>query len=131
MQNFTHLGKGGSDYSSDSGSETEPMREEGPKIMRSASAYKSRLPRDIRHGYMAVYVGKERKRFVISTNYLSHRLFKALLKRSEEEYGFVYEGGVAIACEPVLFEHLLWMIGNDDPAAKTTELEDLADFYDV
>ncbi|CAM6090378.1 unnamed protein product [Calypogeia fissa] len=147
IQHFTHIGRGGGvGYSSetDSGSETDLLSSEGaesPTKMGTAghdhgqSKFRQggrwRVPRDIPHGYMAVYVGKERKRFVISTNYLSHRLFKSLLKRSEEEFGFVYQGGLAIACEPVLFEHLLWMIGNDDPAAKTTELDDLLDFYEL
>lgn len=139
VHSFTHVGghvKNGD--SSDSGSETEPLchEEEGPNMTGHARLSKSRtgggwrLPSDIRHGYMAVYVGKEKKRFVISTHFLSHRLFKSLLKRSEEEFGFVYQGGLAIACEPVLFEHLLWIIGNDDPSAQTTELNDLMESYD-
>lgn len=87
------------------------------------------LPGDIPQGCLAVYVGQERKRFVISTKYLSHELFKGLLKRSEEEFGFNHQGGLTIACDPVLFEHLLWLIGTDNPAARTTKLEELLDFY--
>lgn len=139
IQHFAHISRSGWGYSSasDSGSDTDLLGNEAgesPQTMETECKVQQggrwRLPRDIPHGYMAVYVGKERKRFVISTNYLSHRLFKSLLKRSEEEFGFVYQGGLAIACEPVLFEHLLWMIGNDDPAAQTTKLEDLLEFYD-
>lgn len=140
VHNFTHSGSvkdGGRDGvdSSDSESETERLcnGEEGLVVSRKSSQRGGwRLPRDIPHGYMAVYVGKDKKRFVISTNYLSHPLFKSLLKKSEEEFGFVYEGGLVIACEPVLFEHLLWIIGNDDPASQTTEteLDALMEFYD-
>ncbi|KAL3690751.1 hypothetical protein R1sor_004402 [Riccia sorocarpa] len=82
-------------------------------------------------GYIGVYVGKEKRRFIISTHYLNHRLFKELLKRSEEEYGFDYRGGLLIACETVLFEHLLWLIGSNDPAARTIELHDLMEFYEL
>ncbi|CAM6090032.1 unnamed protein product [Calypogeia fissa] len=87
------------------------------------------LPDDIPQGYLAVYVGNERKRFVISTKYLSHQLFKALLKKSEEEFGFDHQGGLTIACEPVLFEHLLWLLGTNSPAATTTHLQELLDFH--
>ncbi|KAL3690997.1 hypothetical protein R1sor_004648 [Riccia sorocarpa] len=75
-------------------------------------------PADVPQGSLPVYVGAERKRFVISTKYLSHPLFKALLKRSEEEFGFNHQGGLAIACDPHMFEHLLWMIGSDNPAVR-------------
>lgn len=85
------------------------------------------LPDDIPQGYLAVYVGNERKRFVISTKYLSHQIFQALLKRSEEEFGFDHQGGLTIACEPVLFEHLLWLLGTNSPAATTAHLQELLD----
>ncbi|KAL2623388.1 hypothetical protein R1flu_003593 [Riccia fluitans] len=81
-------------------------------------------------GCIAVYVGTEKKRFIISTHYLNHRLFRDLLKRSEEEYGFGYRGGLLIACEAILFEHLLWLIGSNDPSARTTELHELIEFYE-
>lgn len=42
---------------------------------------RSNLPDDIPRGYLAVYVGKERKRFVVSTKSLNHQVFKELLKR--------------------------------------------------
>lgn len=87
------------------------------------------FPDDIPVGYLAVYVGDERKRFVISTTYLNHQLFKALLKRSEEEFGFDHQGGLTIACEPVLFEHLLWLLGTNSPAATTTHLQELLDVH--
>lgn len=101
--------------------------DDSPSKMRSGS--RSRLPDDIPQGYLAVYVGNERKRFVISTQYLSHHLFKALLKKSEEEFGFEHQGGLPIACEPDLFEHLLWLIGTNSPAAETSQLDDLVDLY--
>ncbi|KAL2623012.1 hypothetical protein R1flu_003217 [Riccia fluitans] len=87
-------------------------------------------PADVPQGSLPVYVGSERKRFVISTKYLSHPLFKALLKRSEEEFGFNHQGGLAIACDPQMFEHLLWVIGSDNPAVRDDQkLDDLLDLY--
>ena len=63
-------------------------------------------------GFMAVYVGTERRRFVIRADHLNHPLFRRLLEKTEEEFGFEQKGGLWIACEVVLFEHLLWMMEN-------------------
>ncbi|KAL2622877.1 hypothetical protein R1flu_003082 [Riccia fluitans] len=75
-------------------------------------------------GFLAVYVGQERRRYVISTSVLTHSLFAQLLQRSEQEFGFQYEGGVCIACDCDLFENVIWMIVNKVPAATTTNLDD-------
>lgn len=89
-----------------------------------------KLPSDIPQGCLAVYVGMERRRYVISTDFLTHMLFKQLLKRSEEEFEFEYEGGLNVACNPAFFEHLLWMIITNDPAAINSHLEDLIDCFE-
>ncbi|KAJ7545597.1 hypothetical protein O6H91_08G002800 [Diphasiastrum complanatum] len=73
------------------------------------------VPSDVRAGYLAVYVGPERRRFIIKTHYLSHPLFKILLEKVEEEYGFDHIGGIQIPCEVTLFEHILWLLGKNDP----------------
>ncbi|KAL7251420.1 hypothetical protein ACSBR1_013288 [Camellia fascicularis] len=39
-------------------------------------------------GHFAVYVGKERRRFVVPTGFLSHPLFKMLLEKAYDEFGF-------------------------------------------
>lgn len=96
---------------------------------RTGSRSKLNLPDDIPQGYLAVYVGTERKRFVINTEYLSHQLFKELLKKSEEEFGFDHQGGLTIACEPVVFEHLLWLLGTNSRIATTIQLQELLDLF--
>lgn len=87
-------------------------------------------PEDVPEGYLAVYVGEERRRFVICTQWLNHRLFKALLDKSEQEYGFRHKGGLTLACEVVLFEHLVWLLSRGDPAAWNLELDALLSFHD-
>lgn len=67
-------------------------------------------PRDVPAGCLPVYVGQERRRFVIPTTYLSNNIFRALLAKSEEEYGLRCEGGLRIACAPDAFEHFLWWL---------------------
>ncbi|MCO5604165.1 hypothetical protein L7F22_058326 [Adiantum nelumboides] len=61
-------------------------------------------------GHLAVYVGQERERFVIKTSLLSHPLFKALLRKAEEEVGFHYQGGLIIPCEVSAFERMLHLM---------------------
>nr|XP_043619162.1 auxin-responsive protein SAUR76-like [Erigeron canadensis] len=68
----------------------------------------------------AVYVGKSRRRYLISSDVAQHPLFQELVERSGD-------GDSTIECEVVLFEHLLWMIENADPQPEG--LHELVDFY--
>lgn len=61
-------------------------------------------------GYVAVCVGKELKRFVIPTEYLSHQVFGILLREAEEEFGFQQEGVLKFPCEVEMFEKILKMM---------------------
>jgi len=77
-------------------------------------------PPDVPAGCLAVYVGRERRRFVIPTSHLSNSVFRALLAKSEEEFGFCCDGGLRIACAPDVFEHLLWWLDNlEDDSAES------------
>ncbi|CAK8532103.1 unnamed protein product [Lathyrus sativus] len=64
-------------------------------------------PHDVPKGYLAVYVGPELRRFIIPTSYLSHSLFKMLLEKAAEEFGFDQSGGLTIPCEIETFKYLL------------------------
>ena len=70
------------------------------------------LPTDVPKGHCAVYVGSERSRFVIPTVYLNHSLFRALLEKAEEEYGFDHHMGLIIHCEEAVFQSLTSKLGN-------------------
>ncbi|XP_076905872.1 auxin-responsive protein SAUR78-like [Bidens hawaiensis] len=70
----------------------------------------------------AVYVGKSRRRYLISSDVAQHPLFQELVERSGDG-----TSDVTIECEVVLFEHLLWMIENADPQLES--LHELVDFY--
>jgi SAUR family protein len=65
-------------------------------MARSRSSSAADVPR----GHFAVYVGEQRKRFVIPTAYLKNPSFLVLLKRVEEEFGFDHPaaGGLTIPC---------------------------------
>lgn len=69
-------------------------------------------PPDIPKGFLAVYVGPEQRRFIIPTSYLSDPLFKKLLDKVEEEFGFDHSGALAIPCETETFKYLLKCMEN-------------------
>ncbi|XP_050373595.1 uncharacterized protein LOC126791214 [Argentina anserina] len=73
-------------------------------------------PSDVPKGYLAVYVGPELRRFIIPTSYLSHNLFKVLLEKAEEEFGFDHSGGLTIPCETETFKYLLKCMENHQKA---------------
>lgn len=88
---------------------------------------------DVPAGHLAVYVGRERRRFVIDAHYLNNTLVRGLIEKSGSEYENAEPrdrpDGLTIACEVVLFEHLLWLIETNDPEAKQMEVDELLDFY--
>ncbi|KAI5056975.1 hypothetical protein GOP47_0028793 [Adiantum capillus-veneris] len=79
----------------------------------SREAHHDQLPPAM--GYSAIYVGRRQRRFEIRTEHINHPLLRELLERTEEGFRLNQHGGLAIpACEVVLFEHLLWMMENQD-----------------
>ncbi|KAL6496446.1 hypothetical protein OROGR_029704 [Orobanche gracilis] len=73
-----------------------------------------------------VYVGKSRRRYLISSHVIDNPLFRELLGRRSGGGGEDAES-ITIGCEVVLFEHLLWMLDNADP--RTESMSELAEFY--
>ncbi|KAJ0110443.1 hypothetical protein Patl1_01269 [Pistacia atlantica] len=58
-------------------------------------------------GCFTVYVGPEKQRFVIKTQYANHPLFKILLEDAESEYGFNSQGPILLPCDVDLFYKVL------------------------
>jgi hypothetical protein len=61
----------------------------------------------VRGGAVAVLVGSSRRRYVISAEHLSHPLIAALIDDGRRK-----DQPIAVNCEVVLFDHLLWMLDN-------------------
>lgn len=76
------------------------------------SCHSPEPPHGVPKGYLAVYVGRELRRFIIPTSYLSDPLFKVLLEKVEEEFGFDLTGGLTIPCEIETFKYLLQCMEN-------------------
>ncbi|EPS74604.1 hypothetical protein M569_00152, partial [Genlisea aurea] len=58
-------------------------------------------------GRFSVYVGPERRRFVIRTESVNHPLFRALLEDAESEYGFDCNGPIHLPCEVDFFVEVM------------------------
>ncbi|XP_073158241.1 auxin-responsive protein SAUR76-like [Henckelia pumila] len=71
-----------------------------------------------------VYVGKSRRRYMITSDIMDNPLFRELVERIP---GGGDERSITVGCEVVLFEHLLWMLDNADPPPES--LEELVEFY--
>ncbi|XP_060211560.1 auxin-responsive protein SAUR76-like [Lycium barbarum] len=69
-----------------------------------------------------VYVGKSRRRYLVTSDVVDHPLFRELVERTGDSDDYV-----TVGCEVVLFEHLLWMLQNADPQPES--LDELVEFY--
>ncbi|KAI9160213.1 hypothetical protein LWI28_006234 [Acer negundo] len=74
-------------------------------------------------GFLAVCVGRELKRFIIPTEYLSHQAFGILLREAEEEFGFQQEGVLKIPCEVSVFEKILKVVEDKRDVLYLNEME--------
>ncbi|KAK4487660.1 hypothetical protein RD792_005682 [Penstemon davidsonii] len=61
-------------------------------------------------GCFAVYVGEERQRFVVPTGYLPHPLFKMLLEKAYNEFGFDQKRGLALPFSVTAFQEIMTAI---------------------
>ncbi|OIV97035.1 hypothetical protein TanjilG_19582 [Lupinus angustifolius] len=67
----------------------------------------------VKKGWLAVEVGLENdqfQRFVIPISYLYHSLFKHLLDKAYEVYGYHTNGPLKLPCSIDEFLHLRWRI---------------------
>ncbi|CAK7336115.1 unnamed protein product [Dovyalis caffra] len=74
----------------------------------------SRKRRVAPEGCFSVYVGPQKQRFVIKTEYANHPLFKILLEEAESEYGYSPEGPLTLPCNVDIFCKVLMTIEDTD-----------------
>ncbi|PON99971.1 Small auxin-up RNA [Trema orientale] len=64
--------------------------------------------KDVPKGFLAVYVGENRMKFVIPVSYLNQPSFQELLSQAEEEFGFDHPmGALTIPCREDAFIDLI------------------------
>ncbi|KAL3830115.1 hypothetical protein ACJIZ3_018917 [Penstemon smallii] len=82
------------------------------------------LRRSTPSGSVAVYVGTERRRFVIPTRFLNLPVFVDLLNQAEEEFGFQRTGGLVLPCKPGFFKEILRFLEEDEERFRGLGLEE-------
>ncbi|KAL5201079.1 hypothetical protein ABZP36_035433 [Zizania latifolia] len=87
------------------------------------SCHSPEPPPDVPRGYCPVYVGPEQRRFVIPTRYLGHPVFRLLLEKAEEEFGFRHEGALAIPCETETFKYILQCVERHDKGLAVVDAD--------
>ncbi|CAL0313301.1 unnamed protein product [Lupinus luteus] len=65
-------------------------------------------------GFLFIYVGPERTRFVIPARFINLPIFASLLKQSEEEFGFISNGGLVLPCQVGFFNHIVNYLYKDE-----------------
>lgn len=58
-------------------------------------------------GFFPVYVGEGRQRFLVPMGFLSHPLFKMLLEKARNEFGFKQRSGLTVPCSVSAFQEVL------------------------
>ncbi|XP_050204790.1 auxin-responsive protein SAUR32-like [Mercurialis annua] len=85
--------------------------------MRNSSSRKRRVAPE---GCFSVYVGEEKQRFVIKTEYANHPLFKILLEEAESEYGYNPEGPLVLPCNVDTFRKVVVAMDSDEDEYEQT-----------
>ncbi|XP_047326300.1 auxin-responsive protein SAUR71-like [Impatiens glandulifera] len=80
-------------------------------------------------GTLPVYVGAERRRFVIPTEFLNMPIFVALLNQAGEEFGYRNNGGLTLLCDVNFFEVLLEFLERDEERFKVLSLEEFLNIF--
>ncbi|XP_073317323.1 auxin-responsive protein SAUR22-like [Primulina huaijiensis] len=62
-------------------------------------------------GTFAVYVGEDRQRFMVPTSYLNHPLFKMMLEKAYNEFGFDQRNGLVVPCSVATFREVMSVVG--------------------
>ena len=72
------------------------------------------IPRDVPRGHTVVYVGEELRRHVVRVSSLDHPLFRELLDRARDEYGFAAaDARLCIPCHEDVFLAVLCHVDAD------------------
>ncbi|XAR69766.1 hypothetical protein NMG60_11001476 [Bertholletia excelsa] len=58
-------------------------------------------------GFFPVYVGEERARFLVPIKYLSHPLFRMLLDKAHDVFGYEQRNGLAVPCSAAAFQEVV------------------------
>ncbi|KAJ0007767.1 hypothetical protein Pint_30756 [Pistacia integerrima] len=89
-----------------------------------SSAAASGSSHHIPSGFLTVYVGEVRMRFLIPTRFLKLPIFVYLLNIAEEEYGFKFSGGIVLPCEVDFFKQVLKFLEKNEKKYGSLEVHE-------
>ncbi|PON51871.1 Small auxin-up RNA [Parasponia andersonii] len=72
-------------------------------------------------GCFSVYVGPEKQKFMVKTEYANHPLFKMLLEEAESEFGYDSQGPLMLPCNVDIFYRVLMEMDDDDDNGAATD----------
>ncbi|PWA46991.1 SAUR-like auxin-responsive protein family [Artemisia annua] len=104
---FKNLAKMAKIRSRNESSQSERLLSDGEEEEKSLSYSCSSPSSKTPTGSFTLYIGEERRRFVVPMGYLSHPLFKMLLEKSSEEFGFGQKNGLVVPCSVNAFQEML------------------------
>ncbi|KAI3782421.1 hypothetical protein L2E82_12466 [Cichorium intybus] len=73
-------------------------------------------------GFFTLYIGEERQRFVVPMGYLSHPLFKMMLEKSAEEFGFGQKNGLVVPCSVNAFQEVVSVVESSNGKCDLSHL---------
>ncbi|KAF6141768.1 hypothetical protein GIB67_027946 [Kingdonia uniflora] len=85
--------------------------------------------RRIPSGFLPVYVGPDRKRFIIQTRFLNLPIFRSLLDETEEVFGFQPDGGLVLLCDVGFFKQVLKLLQKDEHRYRKMGLEEFVEMF--
>ncbi|KAL6985020.1 hypothetical protein U1Q18_018400 [Sarracenia purpurea var. burkii] len=95
----------------------------------SGSGGRPQSRRTIPCGSIAIYVGYERRRFVIPTRFLNLPVFVALLNKAEEEFGLQRNGGLVLPCEVEFFKGVLEFLERDEQRYRALGIDEFVRMF--
>ncbi|CAN8235309.1 unnamed protein product [Cochlearia groenlandica] len=93
----------------------------------SAAVFDHEISDNNNNNLHVVYVGQTRRPYMLRQDIISHPLFQELVDRSSSRCNIEQDREIVVACEVVLFEHLLWMLKTNNQEGGS--VEELAEFY--
>ncbi|KAJ7543716.1 hypothetical protein O6H91_09G049800 [Diphasiastrum complanatum] len=101
---------------------------------------------------ITVLVGPERQAFAIEPQILDHGVVQCLVQKTrsaagQESDAIIYKNydwgmlktgrsgasrataRIFLDCDAILFDHILWLLNNDDPSLRHLNLDELMEFY--
>ncbi|XP_047333461.1 auxin-responsive protein SAUR78-like [Impatiens glandulifera] len=118
MKKWNSFSKLGRSLSDPSGNST--------KISAAASSFSSSS--DDSNILRTVYVGKSRRRYLVSSDVIDNPVIRELSSESDQDSDAA-AAAVIVDCEVVLFEHLLWMLENAVESPPAESLHEFAQYY--